>query len=367
MTTSIMLIADFSDSAAACWPQTARAIADLIATLPEDSVSGIHQIGASLRWEADTWRADMPAPPAPGGSFLAPVMAALRQRRERPVAIVIVGAGEVFDLIDWVGLERGTYWSLVRTGNESLQRVDGRLPEATLDNLEPLVNQLRDLPGSAAYVRPSQTGFLHHHWSLDRTGFPLIRVEKLDADVQLFPLTKPQYEQFLYEAPSPERGDAWYTELLKLNPRLSASAHSLEDYEGLFITGLLPNEVRAYIQWHGAGCQLLTVEQWKTAYAWLATQDVSILPAELERDLSPVARRLWDSLLSQLRPRTLLDLALMRDNVIEWVDGPGKQWSGMGRPRDRFFESIHNVLTPYQALTVARRSKVWGMRLIRRA
>jgi hypothetical protein len=363
-----VLIADASGSAASFWLQTTKTIADLIAALPTDSLSGIYLLGTSLHWEPDNWRAGISAPSMADRSFLAPVMAALRARQEHATNFVIVGTGEIFDLADWVSIENATQWALIRVGDQSLQGNGGRLPEITPADLSTLASQLHAAPvGSSPSRQPSPSGFLRHQWVLDRAGFPLVKVEPLDAYVHLFPLTKPQFEQFLCEAPAPARGDAWYEDLLRINPRLSPSASSLDDYERLFITGLIPDELLAYLQWHGQGYQLLSIEQWQVAYRWLSTQDVSVLPAELERELSPVARCLWDGLRMHLCPRTLLDLALLHDNLIEWVVGPGGNWFGMGHPRDRFFPSIHDVLTPYEPPSVIRRSKVWGCRFMRRA
>ena len=102
----ILLIADATESAASCWPQTTRAIADLLASLPAGAVAGVALLGTNLMWPVEAWRPDLPLPPeaAATGSLVSPVMAGIRARGLAPRWAVIAGSGEVFDLADW---ERG--------------------------------------------------------------------------------------------------------------------------------------------------------------------------------------------------------------------------------------------------------------------
>jgi len=362
----LVLIADASESAAPFWSQTAKAIAGLIGTLPAESVSDVYLLGTSLRWEASEWRVDMPLPlqARNSGSFVAPVMDALRLARKNPQAIVVVGAGEVFDLADWVG--SGATWALVRVGGESLQGADSRVLEVTPHSLSALLDLLQTAPAITPSTRVQpHSGIVRHEWTVDRVGYLMVRVEPLNAFVHLFPLTKPQFEQFLVQARLPGHGDAWYAGLLRLNRRLSPMVDSFADYEGFFVTGLLPEDAQAYLDWHGDGFRLLTVREWRLAFHWMDRQDISVLPIDVEAQLAPTARRLWDGLKSELEPHTLLDLSLMRGGVVEWVNDAEGRWVGLGEPRARFFHHLHHPLRDVFVPTLeAQRSRIWGLRLI---
>ena len=221
--THILLIADATESAASCWPQTTRAIADLLAALPAGSVAGIALLGTNLMWPVEAWRPDLPLPAeaAATGSFVAPVMAGVRARGLALRWAVIAGSGEVFDLADWAAA--GIGWALLRTGDASLQAPGGRTAEFALaGGVAPLVSLLAAAPPSPPPAAERDlTGSIKQRWELDPTGYPMVYVPPLGAFVHLFPVAKPQFEAFLAAAPSPARRDRWYGELLALNPRLS--------------------------------------------------------------------------------------------------------------------------------------------------
>ncbi len=374
-----LLIADATESAASCWPQTTRAIADLLTALPAGSVAGIGLLGTNLMWPVEAWRPDLPLPAeaAATGSFVAPVMAGMRARGLAPRWAVIAGSGEVFDLADWTGA--GTSWALLRTGAASLQASGGRIAEfATAGGVAPLVNLLASAaPSPPPIAERDLTGSIKQRWELDPAGYPMIYVPPLDAFVHLFPVAKPQFEAFLAAAPlpaaplpaasSPARRDAWYGELLALNPRLSPWSSSLASYEQLFVTGLLPEEAQAFAAHLGPGFCIPDMESWRTAYRWLAEQELSIPPAGLEYEMAPAARRIWQGLLAALRPRKLLDLSLMQGGVLEWVTAADGRSVALGKPRDAFDPSFRDPLKdrPWEPTTPIRRSKRFGMRLIR--
>ena len=57
---------------------------------------------------------------------------------------------------------------------------------------------------------------------LDKAGFPMIWVDKpLSAYIHWLPVTKIQFELFMCDSPSSDLSDAWYREVLSLNPRVS--------------------------------------------------------------------------------------------------------------------------------------------------
>lgn len=363
---NLILIADATESAARFWRDTTRVVADLIAALPESSVNGVHLLGTSFRWSAEEWHAELPLPPQAkdSGSFVAPIMSALRAAQRAAHAIVIVGAGEVYDLADWVNY--GAAWALINAGGESLRGNVGGVLEVEADDLDQVADFLKKAPEDVLQrSMPSSSGFIKHSWTLDRTGYPMIFIPRLDTHIHLFPLTKPQFECFLADARLPNHGDSYYETLLKLNPRLSPMAESFQAYERLFITGLLPEDIRAYVRWHGRGVRLLTIEEWRIAYRWLESQEISVLPSEISDHLAPTARALWEGVRNELQPRTLLDLALLRNGVVEWASGTDKKLVGMGKPRTLFQPNLFDPFSaPIAPTTETFRSKVWGSRLI---
>lgn len=369
-TSCIVLIADATESAAPFWSQTAKTIADLINTLQAEVLGGVYLLGTRVCLDPVDWHTNMtiPSEAKGSGSFLAPVMSALRMRRIKPQTIIIVGAGEIFDLVDWVS--NGMRWVLVLSNQESLQGPDGRLLEITHEAIGTLTEILTAFP---KIILPSTEsgleGVVNQLWDLDGAGFPLVYVPPIRAYVHLFPVTKLQFEHFLAEARLSGYGDSWYIELLKLNPRLSPTASNCSDYEQLLVTGLLPDEVNAYLRWHGRGFKLLTVEQWRETFQWLEKQSFSVLPAELDVDLAPLARRLWEDLLVERCPNNLLDFSLMRGGVIEWVRESAGASLGMGQPRESFRPGFHDALrdAPFTPPSLVRRSKFFGFRLMRNA
>jgi len=356
-------------SGAGDWPQTAQVITELIARLKDETVVGVQFLGTSRRWAAEDWRSDMPLPPeaAHAIGLIAPVMEALKVRREYPRAVIIVGAGPVLDLFDWLEIESSVRWAWVVVGEPTPDRVDGRVVLATRDDLSPAVALHTLRSPTPRLPRPlSPTGFITHRWALDRAGFPLIYVPPIAGFVQLFPLSKPQFERFLVATSFPALGPAGYAELLKLNPRLSPCAPRLTEPEQLCVTGLIPADMEAYIRWHGHGLRLLTVAEWRLAFQWMLSETPSVWPVELERDLNPVALRLWQGLWTQLQPQTLGQLSLMCGGVVEWASDSGGVWLGMGQPRAQFYPNFHDALLdrPFPPTSLERRSRLFGARLM---
>ena len=107
-------------------------------------------------------------------------------------------------------------------------------------------------------------------FSCDRTGFPLIAVPEVAAHVQLLPVTKAQFECFIVE-PNPF-GDAWYEEVLQLNPRVTYRRYGADERARLFLTGILPEEALLFARWVGEGFDLPTVDEWRAIYAALAAE-----------------------------------------------------------------------------------------------
>jgi len=359
----ISLIVDASESAAPFWKETAQTVADLIKMLPQDAVEGIYLLGSAVRWTSAQWHEALPFPVAArkGGSFITPICTGWQQLHFDPTAAVIIGAGEVFDLLDWV--EKGEEWLLIRTDEDSLQAAQGRVREFQAAELEQVVVLLQAGTGVFQPPRvPYLTGSVAQQWRVDRAGFPMVWIPPLKAYVHLFPITKAQFEVFLTQAELPDIGDHWYQQLLSYNPRLSISSINFNNYERLCITGLLPEELQAYAAWQGPSFRCLSMQEWQCAAKWISQQSISVPPADIENNMSLMARRTWAALLSVLEPRTLCELSLMFGGVVEWVDGPNNIFLGMGRPRQRFQPGL--AKSPWLPTSPPRRAKIWGGRLM---
>lgn len=269
-------------------------------------------------------------------SLIAPNLENLVQ--QRPIqTVIIVGNGEVFDIEDWIEHPLIDRWLLVQSGPDSLQGELARLPHINSSELDKLVNLLagsspqRSQPGLTSSRRLGNAGV--QQWAVDPTGYPLIMVEPLLSWIQLFPVTKPQFERFLTMGNQAGLGDEWYAKLLKLNPRLSFRNRNPDLYERLFITGVTSDEAISFGNWLGKGYSLFEANEWRSGYRWLASQPTTAMPLELSNQLAADARATWKLVEEQVRPRTLLELSLMSQGVMEWVFDEKKAFAGLGNPR----------------------------------
>jgi hypothetical protein len=101
----------------------------------------------------------------------------------------------------------------------------------------------------------------------DRTGFPLIRKNDWDFFISIFPVSKYQFESFLFEN-SPHRNmytDEWYREKLKLNPR-KEWWNIDEKYYELFLTGLTLREIEPFLRYLGDNFRLPIRDEWIKLY-----------------------------------------------------------------------------------------------------
>jgi len=228
-------------------------------------------------------------------------------------------------------------------------------------------------------------------FSFDRCGFPFVPLAQLWLEVQLFPVTKVQFERFLAEPDT--YGDDWYDAVLQYHPRCSYRGFAVGERERLFLGGVLPEEALAYARWLGDGYDLPTVEEWRQIALALAG-----LPAPSAAELADwpagPAPTIAEQMLTQLPARTLLNLSLMRGGLVEWVrDGApltpspsptnrspdaaftvgnsantdGAAWAGLGAPRPEFkahlWDPLRDVIRPVR---VGERVGYVGFRLVRR-
>jgi hypothetical protein len=278
-------------------------------------------------------------------SLIAPIMEAL-VRDEQRRSVIIVGSGEIFDLDDWTGDPRVDGWLLVRTGERSLQGRGGGVSEITADQLSGDIDTLlsyfsRFTPEAAESKRPGN-GSCAYEWRVDPSGYPLIYVEPLSAYVQLFPVTKPQFEKLIATGKNREFDDEWYEEILSMNPRASYRRSDMPPSERLFMTGITPDEALTFGRWMGRDYGLLTAEQWRTCYEWFGGRAMTSAPPDLSACLSPDARALWDTVegrwLEQHPQPSLRELSLMTQGILEWVvERPGRH-CGLGEPAASKFQ-----------------------------
>lgn len=203
-------------------------------------------------------------------------------------------------------------------------------------------------------------------FSLDPTGFPLVRIPGADFEVQLLPVAKVQFERFLAEPNS--YGDIWYEQVLAVHGRASYRSFSDEDRERIFLGGIWPQEAVAFARWLGPEYDLPTVAQWRQACQYLSREPAASFtvpaPAASARAGPPevLTRRLWE----QLQPGRLLELSLMIGGLVEWVRH-GKAFCGLGAPRSEFYPSLYNPLADeVHPLRLDQRLKYFGFRLVRR-
>ncbi|MDW8300071.1 MAG: hypothetical protein RML95_12130 [Anaerolineae bacterium] len=188
---------------------------------------------------------------------------------------------------------------------------------------------------------------------LDRAGFPMLWLEPLGFYIHWLPITKIQFEYFLCSAPDARFDEAWYDEILELNPRLSPSQLRRDNYWRAFLTGIKPSEVQHFAQWCGENYEIPTLEDWFEAYKYLKSQ-APASDSEMQQLLSELRNERARMILKKLETetqhafresqiqRTLADQMLMRLGAMEWVHTPNRRtnWGGMGQPHPLFFSMI---------------------------
>lgn len=297
---------------------------------------------------------DETPPPGVGGqtkpcSLIAPIMEVL-VREERKRWVIIIGNGEIFDLNDWTSDPRVYGWLLIKTGGQSLQSAGGRVSEISLDQVSDNIDILLSYFSRFTREVTEPPCFGHNHddykWRVDASGYPLIFVEPIGAYVQLFPVTKPQFEKFIASGRRPDLGDQWYGDRLSVNPRASYWSTYIPARERLFMTGITIDEVLAFGRWLGRDYSLLSAEEWGACYEWFAEQPVPSVPPELAGRLSQDALGIWKTIEGQWLERhqqsNLQDLSLMTQGILEWViERPGR-YCGLGEPAASKFQRKAN-------------------------
>jgi hypothetical protein len=365
-----MLIADVSSSAEAYWEEIAHTIQLLCQELPEGSISSVNFLGAETTVPPEYFAAGPVPPPCSGSSFMAPVAGLLEKQRQAVDFALVVGAGQIFDLADWQQSRWINRWALIRVGDDenTLKPPGVSIPEFSAAHLASLYTWLRtDAPtqpyrSDSRYSSSWASG--DFRWLLDQTGYPLIFIPPLNAYSHLFPVVKAQFESFLIN--SGRFGDDWYQELLDLNPRLSYRQWNYDQYEQLILTGILPDEAEAFAKYQGTNHRLHTVNSWRATYQWLAKEGPAPPPPSLRHEgIADSAVEIWEGLLAQLSPKTMLELSLMGAGVNEWVYDQN-QLVGLGQTRIQFTPQLYGPLEKTVPIRTTDRIKQFGFRLLRR-
>jgi formylglycine-generating enzyme required for sulfatase activity len=198
---------------------------------------------------------------------------------------------------------------------------------------------------------------------VDKTGFPLAVVPGVGA-FHLWPVTKFQYEQFMAE--TDRYGDNWYESILSLNKRISFKYFSEDNYEKLFITGILPGEALEFAGWLGDNFDLPTEEEWKIFYRFIDNQADIRFPTGLAAPASAIRQGLGKFL------HTPKELSLLQGGVLEWVKGVeghkgDSQYVGRGVPRSSFYPNAWSPLdASIKGINTQERVYFFGFRLITR-
>ncbi len=214
----------------------------------------------------------------------------------------------------------------------------------------------------------------------DATGFPMLRVDAIDAHIHWLPVTKIQFEYFLCDRPSSQFDQDWYSGILHLNARVSPQQITRKNYWETFITGIRPDEARAFADWcgeqDGAEYSLPTGPEWFKAYQTLkseAARTITQINTEKQRERTRKLLAKIDNAVRE-RPKDTLSLAdqmLMRDGVMEWVatETDKRPWAAFGQPNKTFFANLYTPDTgqPQIPNDYEQRLRSHGFRLLRRS
>ena len=199
--------------------------------------------------------------------------------------------------------------------------------------------------------------------SLDKTNFPLLAVEAVGIEINLLPITKVQFAQFVAE--SSAVSEPQYQEMVCLNPTVSPHQFELDERERLFISGILPEEALAFARWLGEGFDLPTVKEWRAIYTALRRTSVPIRD-ELTTAMADGPAKTILEKLDALHPNSMLDVSLMRHGLVEWVKKE-KSFVGLGVPRPEFQGNLWDPLVnEIKPISLTDRVPYFGFRLVRR-
>lgn len=363
----VVLVVDSSESAVPFWTET-RSIAFAIGSAFAEPIKPQVYLLSDEQPHTLLSLADIePTFQNAPNSLIAPAMHDVVRRKQPVDALILIGNGEVFDLIDWLGEPLVKRWVVVRSGPDSLVTSGAAgVDEVHGDSLATIFERLCLPSISPTRTTPMSTTALldDPQWRIDRAGYPMILVKPLGAYLHLFPITKSQFERFLATEKESGWGDDKYGEVLQLNPRMSYRATESTRFERLLLTGIKPAEATAFGNWLGTEFSLPDKQQWLAAFDWMETQPVPNPPSGTAED----AVAIWELLSRSRSVRTLLDLSLMAEGVKEWVNLGGKteHFGALGRPVRRFDTLNRDARLLSTGNSTDTRLKPFGFRLLAR-
>lgn len=197
---------------------------------------------------------------------------------------------------------------------------------------------------------------LSHQIELDKTGFPMIWIQEVKKYLHLIPVTKIQFEIFMCDTPHPKFDGEWYIgKILNLNPRVSPNAIEGNNYWGVFMTGIKPDEIVSFIRWcdtDGNKYVIPDVDLWNEIFN-IVKKKPPIDNLESIRGLSDRSRVIMGRLDKVNRQKaesinrkyTLADQMIMRYGVMEWVTNLSQvqEWAGLGEPHPEFHPVLKSV------------------------
>ena len=215
---------------------------------------------------------------------------------------------------------------------------------------------------------------------LDKTGFPMVWMDSINAYVQWLPVTKIQMEYFLAETNDAIFDETWYYQLNQLNQRIAPTQVQSNNYWQVFATGILPRETQRYALWCGRGYSLITSDEWQQVYAEArdieAESDV-IKQVTGVKDIKERPRTLLQRVHRALPAdngvdgqRTLADLMLLRMGIMEFVfeDHNRSTFVGLGLTNPDFVGSFRRPEEPQTLKNPSEGSRMrnYGFRLVYR-
>lgn len=212
---------------------------------------------------------------------------------------------------------------------------------------------------------------------LDKTGFPMIWLDEIDAYIHWLPVSKVQFEHFLCDSPGVPFDEEWYDQVLQLNERITPKRARKNNYWQLFLSGIKPNEVEWVVEWFGDEYEIPSLDEWNQAYRSLkAMPSVDHLFQntklnERARTILTKIDEITKAIYRRRQRRTIADQMLMRLGVMEWVrcQYRGREWGGMGQTPSGFHSMIR---TPDSGTPETVRDPLgirlgyYGFRLLRR-
>lgn len=223
---------------------------------------------------------------------------------------------------------------------------------------------------------------MKEHIEFDRANFPMVWVESLEAYIHLLPVTKIQFEYFLWDSKQANLDQAWLDRIYTMNERITPKRVNKGNYWRAFFTGIAPSEAELFAAWcadsdEDTEYRLPSSEEWRKAYKEMQNQPAIPLDDPRLGRLAERTKTLLKQLVGSLpeTPETLAEQMLFDGGVLEWVNGEGSyptDYVGHGQTNRSWDYSGQVLSRPYQPRTIPKgptdmegRASYFGFRLLR--